>query len=64
MEWFDYVKNNPDKPWFYPYLSKNPNVTWDIVQNNPDKPWNYGHLSANKMTKHKFLANQLSYILK
>jgi len=40
-EWFDYVKDNPDKPWHYQWLSINPNVTWQIVQDNPDIDWNY-----------------------
>jgi hypothetical protein len=34
------VKNNPDKPWDWDWLSKNPNITFDIVKDNPDKPWN------------------------
>ena len=45
--WFDYIKNNPDKPWKYTYLSANPNITWDIVVANPDKPWNWNQLSWN-----------------
>ena len=40
------VENNPHpvppasgngKHWHYSYLSRNPNMTWEIVQNNPDK---------------------------
>jgi hypothetical protein len=44
--WFNYIKNNPDKPWNYDYLSYNPNITWDIVATNPDKPWNWSFLSS------------------
>ena len=44
---WDIVKANPDKPWNYYCLSRNPNITWDIVQANPDKPWNYEWLSIN-----------------
>ena len=63
--WFDYIKNNPDKPWDWGNLSRNPNVTWDIVVANPDKPWNYRELSFNEMKKHPFFQNQqLSYVLK
>ena len=63
--WFDYIKNNPDKQWNYHQLSRNPNVTWDIVAANPDKPWNYEQLSCNKMYKHPFFNNQqLFYVLK
>ena len=36
-EWFDNIKNNPDKPWDYNYLSANPNITWSIVLDNPEK---------------------------
>ena len=64
MELFRYIKENPDKPWNYQLLSQNPNITWDIVEENPDCLWNYEHLSLNKMTKHEFFANQLSYVLK
>ena len=35
--YFDFVKNNPDKPWNWYALSGNPNITWDIVRDNPDK---------------------------
>ena len=37
--WFDYIKENPDKRWDYKLLSLNPNITWEIVLANPDKPW-------------------------
>lgn len=37
----------PEQAWDYYYLSKNPNITWDIVCAHPDKPWNYRQLSAN-----------------
>ena len=46
-EWFDYIKNNTNKPWNYSYLSQNPNITWEIVQDNPNIPWNYHYLSQN-----------------
>jgi hypothetical protein len=32
--WFDYINNNPDKPWNYLHLSANPNVTWEIIKLN------------------------------
>ena len=63
--WFDYIKENPDKDWNYNALSLNPNITWEIVQSNPDKKWNYHFLSLNNMTKDPFFQNkQLTYILK
>ena len=46
-EWFQFIKDNSDKPWDFRLLSKNPNITWDIVQANPDKPWNFNYLSEN-----------------
>ena len=64
MTYFSYIQENSDKPWDYERLSENPNITWDIVEANPDKPWSYEYLSNNKMTKHKFFANQLTYVLK
>ena len=36
-----FIKENPDKELNYRWLSKNPNITWDIVKNYPDKEWNY-----------------------
>jgi len=29
------------------YLSKNPNITWEIVLKNPNKPWAWDGLSQN-----------------
>ena len=43
----EYVKNNPDKPWNYFWLSCNPNITMEDVKNNPYKPWNWKCLSKN-----------------
>ena len=47
MNWFQFILDNPDKPWNYHMLSYNPNITWDIVQANPDNPWDYYYLSLN-----------------
>ena len=47
QQWFQFIKNNPDKPWDWDYLSLNPNVTWDVVQANLDKPWVWDWLSEN-----------------
>ena len=33
-EWFQFIKENPDKPWDFWRLSENPSITWDIVKNN------------------------------
>ena len=56
-KWFQFILDNPDKPWDWDKLSRNPNVTWDIVQQNPDIPWDWSQLSFNEMTnarKHFF----------
>ena len=44
---WEIVSSNPDKPWSWYKLSKNPNITWEIVSSNPDKPWNWYGLSQN-----------------
>ena len=36
-----------DLSWDYYWLSRNPNITWDIVKSHPDKPWDYSQISAN-----------------
>ncbi len=36
-KWFQFIKDNSNKPWDYLWLSKNPNINWEIVQSNPDK---------------------------
>ena len=48
-EWFQFIKENPDKPWNFALLSRNPTITWDIVEDNPDKLWDFQGLSDNKM---------------
>lgn len=47
-DFWNTIRDNPDKPWDWNYLSENPNITWEIVRDNPDKPWNYTDLSKNK----------------
>ena len=41
QQWFQFILDNLDKPWDWGYLSKNPNITWEIIQANPDKEWNW-----------------------
>lgn len=38
---------NPDIPWVWSRVSRNPNITLDIVYANPGKPWDYSELSLN-----------------
>ena len=44
---WEIVKDNPDKEWYYIWLSENPNITWEIVKNNLDIKWDYESLSGN-----------------
>jgi len=45
--WYDYILLHPEKSWKYDYLSRNPNITWDIVSSNPQIKWDYQFLSKN-----------------
>ncbi len=47
-ELWETVKDNPDKPWNWGWLSGNPNITWEIVRDNLDKPWDWYYLSENR----------------
>jgi len=40
-KWFQFIKANPNLPWNFYELSRNPNITWDIVQANLNKPWEF-----------------------
>ena len=50
------LERYPAKEWDWYWLSKNPNITWEIVQAHPDKPWKWGGLSSNE-----FLYNDTVY---
>jgi len=41
------VRDNPDKPWVWEFISANSNITWEIIQDNPDKPWSWRNISSN-----------------
>ena len=32
------ILSNPDKPWDYLNISRNPNITWEIIDKNKFKP--------------------------
>ena len=41
-----FICDNEDKiDW--KWMSKNPNITWEIIQNNPDKNWSWDFISLN-----------------
>jgi hypothetical protein len=39
-EW-EIIKDNPDLPWNWDFVSQNSNITWEIVLSNRDQKWNY-----------------------
>ena len=42
----DYINVNPNKPWSWYGISRNPNITMDYINVNPYKPWNWSDLSS------------------
>eukprot|EP00798_Chlamydomonas_sp_ICE-L_P017264 gene17264-biopygen26171 len=43
---WEVVRDNPDMPWDWEWLSWNSNVaTWEVVRDNPDRPWDWRGLS-------------------
>ena len=56
MPFFQFVLENPDKPWDWKCLSKNPKITMEIVAANPEKPWNWYWLSSNPNITWEFVA--------
>ena len=47
------IKENPDLPWNWAWISLNPNITIDFIINNSGKPWNWQWISKNKFEKDK-----------
>ena len=45
--YFKFILDNPDKPWNWKRISRNPNITWEIITDNPDKPWDWSNISQN-----------------
>ena len=37
----------PDKPWYWRYISKNPNLTMEFIEAHHEKSWNWGWISEN-----------------
>ena len=31
FEWFEYIKNHPNKAWNFDLMCANPNVTWELI---------------------------------
>ena len=59
---WEFIKNNPDKPWNYDYVSKNPNITIEILKNNSNIPWNYKYLSENININWNFITENMDKI--
>ena len=50
-KWFQFILENPNKPWNWNSISQNPNITMDIIRENPDKPWDWEYISRNPFAK-------------
>ncbi len=47
---WDLIQEFPDKEWNWTYVSKNPNITWEIIRDNLDNPkchWNWHSIFEN-----------------
>ena len=47
FEWFEYIKNRPEKPWEYNYMCASPNVTWELIQAYPEFFIDYNFMCEN-----------------
>ena len=46
-KFWKFIEDNPDKPWWWDRLSRNPNITFGVVLAYPDKTWSWYSLSLN-----------------
>ena len=53
------IKKNPDKPWDWDGISRNPNITMEMIENDPDKPWNWKYISINPNLTIEMIENNL-----
>ena len=61
QKYWDFIQENPDKPWIWEVISSNPNITMDIIRDNPDKPWHWEAISENEFQKEKQLFIEDAY---
>ena len=47
QKFWQFILDNPDKPWDWEWISKNPNINWEIIENNHDKDWDWYWISNN-----------------
>ena len=45
--WWQFIIDNPELPWNWNMISRNPNLTMNFINDNPDKPWNWNMISYN-----------------
>ena len=51
--YFKFIRDNPDKPWNWIWISSNPNITMKIIKENPMQNWIWSYISQNPFTKEK-----------
>ncbi len=49
------IKDNPQYPWDYNGVSRNPNLTMEIILSHPEKPWCIGILMDNLNLPWKYI---------
>lgn len=57
-----YIRENPDKPWNWNYLSKNDIITPEFVESNLDLPWEWRLFVYNKTMTEEFFERHLDKI--
>jgi hypothetical protein len=57
QHWFQFILDNPDKPWDYSTLSENSNVSWNIICKYPKKKWSLPHFCCNSNMTYDIYTN-------
>jgi hypothetical protein len=45
------IDNNLDLPWFWEYISFNPNLTTNFIERHQNRKFNWMHISGNYLQK-------------
>ena len=61
LKYWNFIQENPDKPWDWRAISMNPNITMDIIRENLDRPWDWYWISHNIFQKEKELFIENAY---
>ena len=56
----EFIKENLDKPWYWYWLSRNPNITFEFIEKNLDKNWDWVELSKNPIITIDIVKNKSS----